>query len=316
MLGLLIQRRWHALAGLAVGLAFVILLLDPTLARWQASFAYAQAHVGQQDGSDIKSLIRKSVQVPLAQPIALTLSLVALGYVLVRRFSPGTVLAVLIVAAAGVGMTATMGGNGNMGQLALPITIFVGLAAAEIATRSSFSQAPALRLMAFCALAAFALPHAANLLAAAAEGYRDRDKMLITQGPYSRYLSEPEQLPPNFSGGTQYEMLADGIAALSAMGDASQWGIVADRGVSFEHALLARPVPGYPLWQRISAPEFAPDQPFPPQADVVLLGRDDSDPAVRDVISGKIKDTFVLCKTSTYWEIHVRRSSNIPGCGI
>lgn len=312
-LGLLIQRRWQALAAFLAGLVLVILLLDPDLARWRASFVYAMAHVGQQDGNNLNALIRKAIQVPLAQPVALTLSLAAAGYLLVKRISLATILAVFILAGVGIGMTATMGGNGSLGQLALPITIFVGLAAAEIASRRGLDQAPVLRAMAFCALAGFTLPHMVNLLAAAAEGYRERNAMLIDQGPYARYLSQPEP-SENSLGGTQYQMLADGIKVLNAMGNASQWGIVADEGISFEHALLARPVPGYPLWQRSTAPEFAPGNPFPPEADVVLLSRNNSDSPVRDLIGHKIREDFKLCRTSAYWEIHVRQSSNIPSC--
>lgn len=314
LLGLLIQGRWSALAGLLAGLVLALLALDPVLARWQASFAYAQAHVGQQDDSNLRALIRKAVQVPMAQPIALALSLAAVGYLLWQRRRIAAVLALLVVAAAGVGMTATMGGNGNLGQLALPIALLVGLAAAEIATRDGLPQAAALRAMAFCALAGFALPHMANLLAAAAEGYRERGALLIAQGPYSRYLSQPDELPENFPGVTQYQLLAEGVEVLSAMGDAAQWGIVADQGVSFEHALLARPVPGWPLWQRLTAPEFVSGVPMPTQADVVLLGRNDSDPALRRRILDKMGEDFAPCRSSAHWDIHVRRSSNIPGC--
>ena len=113
---------------------------------------------------------------------------------------------------------------------------------------------------------------------------------------------------------SQYQMFADGVAELSAMGDASKWGIIADQGISLEYALLAKPVPSYPLWQRATAPELAADRPLDQGVDIVMLGRSDPAISLRDVLIGKMRGDFLLCRTSQHWEIYARVGRNIPGC--
>lgn len=310
--GLMLQRRWGALGGALAGMAGAILSLDPQLARWRGALAYSMAQIGEDRAARLDYVAMKALRGLLVQPLATFLTAIAIGSLLVRRVSVPAALGLLLVALAGVGMTATMGGH--IGQVILPITLMIALAAAEIAGQRGLEQRGPLRILAFCMVAALALPHAANLLAAAVEGNRKQGELLLTEGPYARYLSMPfraeDPMPTS-----QYQMFADGVAELAAMGDASQWGIIADQGISFEYALLARPVPGYPLWQRPTAPELAADRPLGPEVDVVLLGRSSPAVSLRDVLMAKMGDDFLPCRTSRHWEIHVRRGRNIPGCG-
>lgn len=302
-LGLAVAGRWRALAGALLGMAGAMALLDPWGARWLASVAYAQAQVGEQESARIPALIRKAVQIPLAQPLALVLVLGALGYLLARRRRIPALAGAVIVTGAGLGMAASMGGNGSLGQLALPLAIAVLLAADAIARAEALAGQATLRAVALALTAALVLPHLANLAAAAVEGYRARAGMQISEGPFARYLSRPEtEAPP-----TQYDRLADGVAALRALGDPSQWGIVADRGITFEYALLAPPVPGYPLWQRVTAPELAPGLPLAPETDVVLLGQGEPPDPLRVVLERKMGAEFTRCTASRHWDIFVRR---------
>lgn len=312
-LGLAVQGRWRGLAGAVIGMLGAMALLDPFGARWLASVAYAQAQVGGQESAQIPALIRKTVQIPLAQPVALVLVLGGLGYLLIHRVRLAGLAGAVIVTGAGLGMAASMGGNGSLGQLALPLALALALAAAEIARAEGLTGQPALRMAALALAAALVLPHLVNLAGAAAEGHRARAGMQVPQGPYARYLSRAEtEVRP-----TQYDRLADGVAALHTLGDPSRWGIVADRGVSFEYAVLGRAVPGYPLWQRVTAPELAPGKPLAPGADVVLLGRGGGGGAVdplRAVLEAKMGAEFRRCATSRHWDIFIRRGLAGAAC--
>ncbi|TCP39584.1 hypothetical protein [Rhodovulum marinum] len=311
LLALALQRRWHGLGAVLIGMVAALAVLDPTLQRWLGALAYAQAQVGDKDSAQVGLLMRKAVQIPLAQPVATTFALAALATLFVTRTQRAAALGLVVVSGAGVGMAATMGGNGSLGQLALPMAILIALAAAEIAHRANLAPAFTLRAIAFCLVAAFALPHGANLARAAIEGYAQRDRMLISEGPYASYLALSKGVGRNSTPAAQYEMLADGIAALHRLGDPSQWGIVADNGVIFEHAILGRPVPGYPLWQRPEAPELAPDLPIAPEADIAMIGRSGTMGEVGRILTAKLRPDFIPCTTSTHWTIHVRRTSAI-----
>lgn len=309
--GLMLQRRWSALTGAAAGMVGVILWLDPQLARWRGALAYSMEQIGDDRAARLDYVLLKAVRGPLVQPLATFLAVMAVGYLLVRRVSVTASLGMLLVAIAGIGMTATMGGH--IGQVILPITIMISLATAEIADQRGLEQQRPLQILAFCMVAALALPHAANLLAAAVDGAHKQEELLLTQGPYARYLSMPYG-PEDSMPVSQYQMFADGVAELSAMGDASRWGIIADQGISFEYALLAKPVPSYPLWQRATAPELAANRPLGREVDIVMLGRSDPAVSLRDVLTGKMGDDFLPCRTSKYWDIYVRQGQNIPGC--
>ncbi len=314
-LGLAVQGRWRGLAGAGIGTLGAMALLDPFGARWLASVAYAQAQVGGQESAQIPALIRKTVQIPLAQPLALVLVLGGLGYLTAQRRRLAALAGAVIVTGAGLGMAASMGGNGSLGQLALPLALALVLGAAEIARAEELAGQGPLRLAALALATALVLPHLANLAGAAVEGYRARAEMQVPQGPYARYLSRAETEPRP----TQYDRLADGVAALHALGDPSGWGIIADRGVSFEYAVLGRVVPGYPLWQRVTAPELAPGKPLAPGADVVLLGRSrtedggTNDP-LRTVLEAKMGADFRPCATSRHWDIFIRHGTTGVAC--
>jgi hypothetical protein len=309
-LGLALQRRWQALVAVFVGICISVAILDPTLQRWLGSLAYIQAQVGDQDSADVGALLRKAVQLPLSQPVATTFALAAVGLLVVTRTQLASVLGLLIIAGAGIGMATTMGGNGSLGQLALPVAILIALAAGEIAMRAGLHHSSFVQMIAYALVMALALPHMLNLAGATLEGVAKREQTLISEGPYQRYLSIPEGANDQ-TAPTQYEMFADGIAALHSLGDPSRWGIVADHGVTFEHAVLGRPVPGYPLWQRATAPELAEDMPIAPESDIVMIGRSDPPSEIGAILRAKFGEEFALCTMSMHWEIYVRRTSGI-----
>lgn len=308
LVALVLQRRWRALGAVVFGFLASSAIIDPFFQKWLGSLSYIQAHVGDTNNAEIGALIRKAVQIPLFQPVATGISVIALCILVPDRRNWPTVASVLLIAVGAVGMVTTMGGNGNIGQIGLPLTIFMALAATETALRTMPERAGLPATLSFILVMGFSLPHALNLAGATLEGMSRSDQALIRQGPYSHYLSIPEADEPG-SDLPQYEMLADGIEALHALGDPSQWGIVADGGVTFEHAVLGRPVPGYPLWQRPSAPELAPDLPIPAEADIVMIGRSGGTGEVGQILRSKLSPEFELCSSSAYWEIHARRTS-------
>jgi len=311
IIGLGLQRRWSALAGILAGILGAVLWFDPDLARWRGALSYLITQVDGDRAASVSHMLLTALRGPFVQPLATLLAITAIAYLLIKRVSVSASVGMLLVAVAGVGMTATMGGS--IGQVVLPITIMISLAAAEISHQRELKHAWALRIVTFCMVAALALPHAANLLMVTVYGNLRQDQMLITQGPYARYLALPNSPRTGMQTG-QYRMFADGITELNRMGDPSRWGIIADRGISFEYALMSKPVPSYPLWQRTTAPELATGQPLAPEVDIVMLGRYGSAISLRDVLTKKMQQDFLLCKTSEYWEIYIREGSGIAGC--
>ncbi len=309
-IALLIMRRWFAAGGALIGLGLFVLVFDPNLQRFFGSLDYALAHVGESNG--IMGLIRKSVQIPLYQPVALCATLFAVALCVKDATIRVPVASAIILAGTVVGMTATMGGNGSLGQLALPTLIALCIGCAELARKHSAEHEPVIRYISVILILAFATPHVANMLGAAAEGYSRKSERLIEHGPYARYLSVPEQQGES-SGPTQYEMLADGITALRALGEPSQWGVVADSGITFEHALLAKPVAGYPLWQRASAPELGPDRALSDDIDIILLARGEAFGAT-SILRSKMTDKFTVCTISNYWEVYAHQRLALTNC--
>lgn len=309
-LACLVQRRWRAVLGVLAGTAAVIVLLDPGLARLVGSFDYAMAHVGE--ANDPIGLIRKSVQIPLAQPVALTFALGTLYALLHLRIPVNMVLALVIMAGTGIGLAATMGGNGNLGQLALPVLLMIAIAAAELVRQRALPAAGILHLLAAGLVLAFSVPHLLNSFGATAEAISKRELALIPQGPFERYLSLPEERPEDLA--TQYEKMADGVTALTVLGDPSDWGIVADGGLSFEYAVLARPVPNYPLWQRATAPEFTSEASFVSDADIVMISRSGPPDPVTDLLRRATREGFIRCLVSEHWVIFSRPASQGITC--
>lgn len=305
-LALALQGRWRACIGWGAGLIASTLLLDPVLARFTGSFDYAMAHVGGH--SSIAGLIRKAVQIPLAQPVALSFCIAGLVYLLHKGAARKTLLAVVVMTVTGIGLATTMGGNGNLGQLALPSLIMAVLAASEMARQNGGP----LSLIATCLVLAFASPHMLNSIGITAEAIGARGQSLISQGPYARYVSRPERHDSDQA--TQYQMMAEGMTALTRLGDPTDWGIIADNGISFEYALLSRPVSGYPLWARMTAPEFAPDRPLAQDVDIVLLGKADHATPVGDILKQKMQGRFVPCTQTAHWDIFRRQTLAVPAC--
>lgn len=309
--GLMLQLRWRAVGGLLLAAVIVLMFVDPMLLRWRNALAYAAAQVTEERGAQLDYLAMRAVRVPLAQILASILAVGAIGYVLQAPASRRAAAGVLVVAVAGVGMTVTMGGA--PGQLALPIAILVALAAAELAHREQLPLRTPLRFLAVAIALSLAVPHAANLAGVGVLSHQKAHLAVVETGPFRRYLA----LQPGNSSATlrpEFKMFADGIDQLNRMGDPSGWGVIADKGITFEYATLSRPVPGFPLWQRRTAPEFAADRPLPPEVDVVMLGRTGPSVSLRDILSKKMGNRFRLCRTSEYWDIFVVRGLRVRGC--
>ena len=312
-LALVIQLRLVAVAVALVTFLAVMMLVDPWATGWQTGFQQGLAGTSGHDDNLVFGLIRKTVQVPLAQPVALTLVVAALGTLFLRSPRPWReVLGALLVAGGALGMTATMGAADSIGQLALPILAMLLVVFYELCKDHTRDTANAWQFATLVVATAFAVPHAANLLATGIEGWARRDQMLIAEGPLADYLSVPERIGSAPHDAGQYELLADGMQALKGLGDVSKFGIIADSGISFEFALLAEPVLDYPLWQNPKVPSLASGLPLPAGTDVILLGHGPyEDPPMGPVLRDKMTADFVLCRQTRYWQIYVRESG--PG---
>lgn len=310
IIALLISCRWFAVAGTLIGLAVFVIIFDPSLQRFFGSLSYALSHVGEENG--VIGLIRKSIQIPLYQPIALCATLIALAICFNQKAVRLSLLSSIVFACSVIGMTATMGGNGSLGQLALPTLIALCVGCAELARKHLVEGAPIVQSISLILVLAFALPHVANMAGAALEGYARQSQRLIHDGPYDRYLSIPENRR-NSDQATQYEMLAEGMTVLRSLGDSSEWGIIADAGITFEHPLLSKPVAGYPLWQRVTAPEFGPDRALSEEIEIILLSRGREAP-VGDIIRSKMTDVFSICARSENWEVYAHQRLALTTC--
>ena len=309
-LAMAVQARWTGAVAMLLSCGVVLILADPWGARWLASFAYAMAHVGEDTPTDM--LLIRAIKVPLHHPIALTFVLAALAVVLMPPPRPWRqVLAGAVMAGAATGMATTMGGGG--GQLALPIFILLSLVTVEIARRQRNPLASFPQIGTAVLVFAFALPHAANLLGSAQQGWAHRSLVLIEDGPLADYVSVVRVRPRQLS--QQYETLAEGIAHLEGIEGISAMGIVADNNITFEFALQSRPVPGFPLWQRATAPEFAPDSPLPMDVDVILVGHGShTDRVAGAFLRREMGEDFARCATTAFWQIYARRGAALDAC--
>ncbi|WP_425404941.1 hypothetical protein [Hwanghaeella sp.] len=309
VLALVLQLRWHAIGAVTVGLVAFLAVYDPVLQKWSGALSYIQAQVGASNNATLEALLRKSVQVPLYQPVATAITVVAMIMIVRERRFLMPLLSLLIIAGGGVVMATTMGGNGSIGQLGIPLAILITSAFMELRIADT-NRTLFLRAATFALVAAFALPHTLNLVGATIEGMNNSGAALIEQGPYTRYLSIPES-PTRDGVPSQYEMMADGITALHALGDPSKWGIIADQNITFEHAVLGRPVPDYPLWQRITAPELSSDKSIPDDADIVMIGRSGDMGEVGKHLQGRLLPDFMRCARSAHWYIFARLTSDV-----
>lgn len=313
--GLALQWRWQALVATLMGVVVFFAILDPTLQKLIGSFSYAQAQLVDEPSATIGMLFFKVVVVCLSQLVAMTLAAGVVVVLILTRTQFTSIMALVVVSGAGLGMVATMGTGSHVGQLALPLTILITLASGEIAGRSRLDFSSSLQMVSYGLVLAFVVPHILNLAGATWQGVASRDQLLIASGPYERYFSVTDSTEKE-DGISQYEMLADGISALHSLGDPSVWGIIADHGVIFEHAVLGRPVVGYPLWQRPTAPELASEFPIAAGADIVMIGRSAPISEVGMILRGKLGSDFDLCSVSVHWEIYARITSGINCLGL
>lgn len=308
ILALILGARWAAAAGAIAGISILVAIFDPTLSRYFGALNYALAQVGE--GNDVAGLIRKSVQVVLNQPIALGITLLAVVLCLNDPPARRVVFSSVVFAGSLAAMSATMGGNGSLGQLILPTFIGVALGCAEISRQRFHRAADRVQLLTIVLVFGFSVPHVVNTVAAAVEGYTRRAEILVHSGPYSRYLSAPRYVTAGSA--TQYEMFADGISALHHIETSRDWGVISNMGITFEHALRSKPVAEYPLWQRETAPEFSEDRSFGDEVDIVLISRLET--GVGRILRSRLTNKFHLCMTTEHWDIFLHDRRDLSKC--
>ena len=339
LLALLVQLRLRAVLFCLIGIGAALLLIDPWAQKFLGSLHYAVARGDEVHGTS--GLIKKGVRLLLAQPVALTISVVALILVMKDNFRPfiSSAFAAALLMAGAVGMATTMGGEYVVGQQMLPFMAALPLVFFERARRMNAATSPQLKLLMLILAGSFTLPHLANTVAAGAEALRNRDLVLFDDGPLAGFVALDNKFPLRqllLSGsgsidqlaaeaatrlqagevrneGIKYIMLADGIAALNRIPDITTLGVIANGEFAFDYAVGSPPVLHYPVWQGsvTSTPELAPDIPLTAEADLVLLmryGLDDSG------IRVKMAEAFVLCQQTNLWTIFARKSSEIQGC--
>jgi hypothetical protein len=339
LLALIVQGRYRAALFCVSGSVAAMLLIDPMAQKFLGSLRYAVARSDEVNG--VVGLFKKGIKLLLALPVEVAACGAALFLFVrddLRRYWASAAAAALLVA-GGVGMATTMSGVYVIGQQVLPFLAVLPLAFFERSARDKAAAAPQLKMLMLILAGAFALPHLANTVAAGAEGWRNRDLVLFDNGPMRDFVTLNDKFPlrqlmasglsedgglatevaarlqvgVQWNEGMKYVALADGVAALNRFPDIEKLGVVANSEFSFDFAVGAPPVLGYPVWQGTvsSTPEFADDVPLASATDLVLLLRYDADDSI---LIDKMDDAFVLCQQTELWNIYARISSDVQGC--
>lgn len=339
---LLVQGRWASAAVTAGAAAAALMALDPWAETFLGAFAYLGEAVQSREVG-LADAVGKAVRLVMAHPEATLAAAAGFG---LAAAGWRVLAAAALALGGGVAMGVTMGEITHVGQQAVPFLAVLPLAAWELARREGAGSAPWIKGVALVLVGAFALPTLANTIAVSARAMTRGDLVQIETGPMAGYLgwhrgfrlegepvrgrvplerlaeavAERQRADGDLGIGDAYVMLADGIAALRGIEGAETAGIVGDFGLHFDFALGAPPVLGWPVWAAVTSPEIARGDPLPAEADLVLVLREtgglgSGGRKVSEHLRARVADDFELCRTSTLWDIFVRRSSEVPGCG-
>lgn len=338
LIALFMQKDLKYILVCFVGGVFAIMIFDPNAQKIIGSYNYAVASVG---GSvDPWGLVKKGVRLLLVQPLATSFAIAALwiSFKANRGFTL-SLLSIVILTGGGIGMAITMGEQYSLGQQAIPFLTVVPLVLYEHFRQTETPIPQPLRLLTLFLVAAFVLPHVANTVLVSKEAINNRDLVLFRSGPLKGYLSTHDDfdLRNNKTGeimpidrliqraadfldagnrmnnGVQYVMLADGLLALEKIKDINQYGIIADGKFTFDFALGAPPVLGYPIWQGKAPPELLPEVPMPEEVDIAILRKITGNP-MKTRLRAKLEANFTLCQQTAIWDIFTRDTSNISSC--
>ncbi len=339
-MALLVQRRWAALASMFASLVVVGMLLDPLAERWIGTTRYffnlAQAAQGTAESfGALPGLIMKTLRLALAGLVSVLAAIAAMLAACKLHTSPLRWIGAAVLMVGGAASTlVAMGDLTMVGHQVIPLTAVVMLACYEQFRWKQVAGVVAYRVFAIVLVLAFLLPHLLNSVLLTAVAYEKRQEPLISEGPMAGYLADyatsvPDASPAGIiekaaaefreqgalSDQVEYLAFVNGIQALRRLGDLSDRGVISGSLLGFEYASGSKPVAAYPLWPRLSSPEFAELDHLPDDVDVVLLLRTETDP-LGELLLSMMAANFELCLQSGFWDIYLRREGNRNGCEL
>lgn len=342
-IALALQRRGIGLGMTALGLLATFLLLDPLAQRFLGTYTYtlkcvaADASMGGFTGAIVKTL-----REVLTHAIAVAAVIAGLAIAWSARVNgrwAWLASALVMIAALGA-VCVTMGPFGLIGHQVVTVGALILLVCYERVRREGAAGLLATKVLALIMLLAIVLPHLANSLLVTAAAYVKRDELLIREGPMAGYLlrynavrAEAAVLAKGtptrndimavtasriastgrVTGEETYPVFVDGLDALFRLGEMQKHGIIADNLYSYEFALGAEPVPGYPLWPRLTSPEITLTDKLPSNVDITMILRYGAG-QFGSLLRKRMGEDFSLCIKTPIWEIYVRRDAGITKC--
>lgn len=336
LLALVLQRRHAAILGLVAVGVLGWMALDPLGRQLFGSAAYmqvvarAESMFGGLGGVVYKSLLMFLWH--LWAFLILGITLVKATLTLPGRARWVWLASAVLVGGAIGGNLLVMGSFVIVGHQVLPVLAAMSIACLEQTRGRDTALRSLQRTLAAVLAAAFLLPHLTNSLLTTTAAFKNRNQVLIADGPMRDYLQRYDygSLPPNrekilaeaaatvaqvgtIPSDMQYPVFVDGLSALQRLGDLSNIGIVSDGLVNFEFALGARPVVGFPLWPRLSSPEISGSDRIPNEADIVMVLRHGVGP-FGEVLKERMGDQFRPCLSAAIWDVFVRQGTALSAC--
>jgi hypothetical protein len=241
-------------------------------------------------------------------------------------------------------MASTMGWRGDIGQQLMPLYSVLTISVVEHCTRNSrrFSDIlPFLKCMSALFVMSFTFPYLFQSTLASASAWRLAPLATFQGTPLEDYVAWDEDFRlldgrragtddslsdlveaarSRLEAGTVRDvtteiiLIADGTELLRTIADVREFGIAGDYGV-FSFVVQSLPVAGFPVWVAENAPEFAGDRQLDSAADIVMIQKVDPTPVSR-ILLDKMGDDFTLCRTSSLWNLYMRRESDLTSCDL
>lgn len=337
IVALALQRRWLALGSMLFGLTVMFLLLDPMGQQFLGTLSYVRAAAGAEDGmGGIGGLLFKMQRTVLSHIIVVLALIAALIWTL--RVKPGHRWAwsmSVLVMTLGLGVACLlMGPFGLVGHQILPVAVTLLVIFAEQIRRHDPARDLPIRALAVILALGLVLPHLGNAMLVTAAAFGNRGEDLIVQGPMIGYLQRYSNAAPGraideinteiaaevarageVTRALEYPVFADGLAALQRLSPQGQHGIIAEGLINFEFSALAPPVTDYPLWPRVTSPEFAGRTRIPEDVDIVMLLRQGTTP-FGGLLRSWMGSEFQPCLKTPIWDLYVRTGAGVTGCSV
>lgn len=327
-LALLTQRRYAAVTGVIFGFIACWLVLDPTGMRFFGSLNYMNAAaVAESMFGGFSAAILKLINI-INWNLWATSAFIIIFFITIRiipiddrmRWIASTVL----VSGAVLINLVVMGPFTLIGHQILPFLGALSLVCYEICRVWAVERISVVKILAGVLLFAVLFPHMNNSLMITADAYRNKERVMISEGPMSGYLQDQRyrKLKPGdvdfiskaaetikqtgaLDSTTQYAAFVDGTSALMSLGDLDGLTVISGSSLNFEFATGSRPATDFPLWLRVSSPELARISGIPNNAEIVIFLRE-AEIEFGEILSNRMGGDYRLCLKTDIWKVFLR----------